>query len=145
MRLLKRAPAAPTTSRSKVSPSKAKAPEDAISVNPDKAAASQLSDMAKRVPVVKRTGDEAKYNRALLARNALIHATDLLEKNPSMTLETWSWLDGKINGKHDTSDDFWDDSYSNWVKAPLGGPHLPSMRIPFPKFQCFPNSRTSHL
>lgn len=39
-----------------------------------------------------------------------------------MTLETWSWLDGTINSKSDTSDDFWGESYSNWVKASLGDP-----------------------
>lgn len=102
----------------KPSPSKAAAAaEDQVSLNPEAAAQAQLSDLAKKVPQVRRSGDEAQYARDVLVRNALVHVIDLLSKNPSFTLECWSWLDGKIHGGNQTAQDQWDESYTNWVKA----------------------------
>lgn len=134
----------------KPSPSKTTvASDDQVSLNPDAAAQSQLSDLAKKVPQVRRSGDETQYARDLLVRNALAHVIDLLSKKPSYTLECWSWLDGKIHGNNNTAQDQWGDSYTNWVKAlcgeggeVVGGIHIlaapPELRLRLRGSECEP-------
>lgn len=104
--------------KAKASPAKVtRSADDQVSLNPAATALSSLIDLAKKVPAVKRTSDEAKYARDNLVRNAFVHVIDLLEKNPSYTMECWSWLDTRIHGAAERPDDRWDESYVNWVKV----------------------------
>lgn len=85
---------------------------------PGKGPRIDLGDIAKKVPQVKRSGDEAKYASDCLTRNAFVRAVELMERNPHVIMECWAWLDTKVNGQSGANDNqVWDKCVTHWSKA----------------------------
>lgn len=94
--------------------------EDQEPLDPESRHQQKLCDLARKVPMPRKTGNEQLYQQVMLERQALANTIDLLWKNPHETYECHAWLMNQIYNQDVQGDETWDESYTLWSRA-LGG------------------------
>lgn len=80
-----------------------------------------LSPLAQKVPKVKPTADQHKFQQLQMERNQLVKIIDTLQKRPSLIMKTWSWLQDEADGSNKSpasAPTTWPESYTYIGKLP---------------------------